>query len=378
MALTTAWTVSIPDARSSPRDGGDPLGLRAYANRLARDLVPTLTQSTFQTRGFSVLCLSVKVATEAASDSDAQRSFQHLERLWAAASVNQHGDEAPVAGKRRVKRLLLEAVATGKYPLDRPLFSRPFPAETFGAYRRSAAAFGLIKGASGRGTRFGAVRLTKTGNELAKAFSSTAFAGIKVGHWARQDSVSLARVVAAINADPAPSEAEVEALSTGMTTYDGFHDHPLSRLREAFDRSSGGLSLDDLDPASLTGAQASAVVQARPLIDAIEQLEFPLREWVATGERPVIASSVLESPIWELGADEPDVSRLHRRLVDAQTGRLVDAVLQFHQERAVMRGASAWEPGSNLPAADRFMLPDFTLGPLEKLFQEGVAPHASR
>lgn len=123
MALKTAWTVSIPDDRGSTRDGGDPLGFRSYANRLARELVPMLTQSTFQTRGFSLLCLGVEVAAKTQSEADAQRAFQHTERLWAAASVFHQGDDAPVAGKRRAKHLLVEAEATGEYPLERPLFN---------------------------------------------------------------------------------------------------------------------------------------------------------------------------------------------------------------------------------------------------------------
>lgn len=278
MALKTAWTVSIPDDRGSTRDGGDPLGFRSYANRLARELVPMLTQSTFQTRGFSLLCLGVEVAAKTQSEADAQRAFQHTERLWAAASVFHQGDDAPVAGKRRAKHLLVEAEATGEYPLERPLFSAPFPAGTFGGYRRSAAAFGLVKGATGRGTRFREVRLTKTGEELAKAFRSSAFPGIKAGHWARRDSVSPTRVLAAIEASSQTSDAELRALTTGMETYDGFHDRPLSRLRAEFERTDGTLNLDSIDLASLTSAQASALVQARALVGAIDQLEFPLRE----------------------------------------------------------------------------------------------------
>jgi hypothetical protein len=86
---------------------------------------------------------------------------------------------------------------------------------------------------------------------------------------------------------------------------------------------------------------------------------------------------VLALPIWELGAHEPEISRLHRRLLDAADG-LAEAVLQFHQERAAMRGAPAWEPGSELSAADRYVLPDFTLGSLSALFDEGVSPRVNR
>ncbi len=83
-------------------------------------------------------------------------------------------------------------------------------------------------------------------------------------------------------------------------------------------------------------------------------------------------------PIWELGAHESDVTRLNRRLLEAAKGKLDEALLGFHQDRATLRGAAAWEPGSNLSAADQLVLPDFTLGPLTELFGEGVAPHVAR
>ncbi len=86
---------------------------------------------------------------------------------------------------------------------------------------------------------------------------------------------------------------------------------------------------------------------------------------------------MLALPIWELGAHEPEVSRLHQRLLSAAEG-LDKAVLQFHQERATMRGAIAWEPGSELPTANQYVLPDFTLGSLSALFGEGVTPRVNR
>ncbi|WP_020379420.1 hypothetical protein [Candidatus Microthrix parvicella] len=377
MALKTAWTAPLADDRPGERDGGDPLGLRSYANRLARQLVPGLTQATFQTRGFSMLCLGAHLAAATKTEAEAQRTFQHLERLWVAASVYHHGDEAGVAGKRRAKRLLMGAGVTGEYPLDRPLLARPFPAGTLATYRRAAAAFGLVKGATGRRTRLLDVRLTSEGKDLAAAFRSAAFAGTRAGHWARQDSVSSHRVLAAIGADPQPSRAEIEALSAGMEAYDGFHDRPISRLRSEYDRNNGVLDLDAIDAASLTAAQAGALEQARALVDAIDQLEFPLRQWVTTGGPPEIQQTVLALPIWELGAHEPEISRLYRRLLSAADG-LDAAVLQFHQERARMRGATAWEPGSELPTANQYVLPDFTLGSLSALFDEGVSPRVNR
>lgn len=133
MALKTAWTVSIPDDRGSTRDGGDPLGFRSYANRLARELVPMLTQSTFQTRGFSLLCLGVEVAAKTQSEADAQRAFQHTERLWAAASVFHQGDDAPVAGKRPRNTCWLKRKLLASTPLSGRCSARHFRPEHLAA-----------------------------------------------------------------------------------------------------------------------------------------------------------------------------------------------------------------------------------------------------
>jgi hypothetical protein len=41
------------------RDTADPLGFRAAAVRVARRLVPALTQSSFRARGFSLVCFGL-------------------------------------------------------------------------------------------------------------------------------------------------------------------------------------------------------------------------------------------------------------------------------------------------------------------------------
>ena len=109
MAFKTAWTVPF-DVATGSRDSGDPLGFRAYANRLARELVPGLTKANQLTRGFSVLCLGLQIAqSTGASEAEVRDRFLRFERLWVASEVRSLGDDAVFPGKRRAAQLLADA-----------------------------------------------------------------------------------------------------------------------------------------------------------------------------------------------------------------------------------------------------------------------------
>lgn len=121
MSLTVSWTTLSDGERT--RDSGDPLGFRAYANRVARRLVPGLTGATARARGFSLLCLGVQLAAQASDETDAGERFQRLERLWIGAQAYRKTTDA-VPGIRRARQYIQEEF----YPLDRPVLHRSLTA----------------------------------------------------------------------------------------------------------------------------------------------------------------------------------------------------------------------------------------------------------
>lgn len=103
--LQLAWSCPAPDL-SVTRDGGDPLGLRAYANRLARELCPGLTQTTRRTRGFSLLTLGLQFALQSEDEDSANDCFLRFERLFVVAQVHHFGGVrgAPPRGPASAER----------------------------------------------------------------------------------------------------------------------------------------------------------------------------------------------------------------------------------------------------------------------------------
>ena len=381
MALKSAWTASSGELTPTSRDGGDPLGFRAYANRLARRLVPGLTAATSKTRGFSLLCLGAKIASQADSDGrkvsedEARETFQRVERCWVAAQVWLLGDDATFPGKRRATRLMEEASATGEFSLTVPLLRSQLSSGVWGSYRRSSAAFGFINGASGGVTRLSATRVLGSGSELVKAFKDSAYSGTNPGHWARLDYVSIDDVLSYIDAQSEPSPEEQEIISKGIESFDAHHDRALARLRGEFDRHGGSLTLKGLDPRHLSADQAASVIEAKALVEGIQEVEFAFRDWIADENGLSVPASIRKLAIWHLaGPQEPDIARLSQVIEDSSKDTLARNILQHHRHLSMTRGAPSWEPGSGLPTVRQRILPDFTLKALRNLFDEGVRP----
>lgn len=375
MALRTAWTKPLNERGASTRDGGDPLGFRAYATRLSRHIAPGITQVTSTTRGFSVLCLGVDItSTYAVNEQDARETFLRLERLWVAAQVHHLGERASFPGRRRAEQLLDHLPRSMPYPLTKPILTAQLSSGVWGGYRRGASAFGLINGAGQRSLRFSEVKLSGAGKDLVRHLRKATLDGVNAGTWARHDDVSRA-VLDKVRADRPVTNGEVRVLTRAIEAYDEYQEHSLGHLRAVFDREGCAISVHDLPGSALSSRQMVAVPQAVALLEAIEELEFRFRDWAVTGTEPTWPKRLLRLPIWQLaGPQETDVASLHARIAKAKAGEVGKALLAHHRQLSVARGAQAWEMGFNTSTARQKVLPDFALGAVSSLFSEGVAP----
>lgn len=388
MALRTAWTKPIDGHGTSTRDSGDPLGFRACANRLARQLVPGLTQTTSLSRGFSVLCLGLKIARSQKHATDDETrvrdGFLRFERLWVAAHCHRDGTESVFPGKRTAQLLLDDAelgIHDG-YPLDRPILTSQLSSGVWGAYRRSAAMFGLLQGADAARVQLANTKLTPRGKKLASAFDAAAFPGTYPSTWLNYPAVEIGAlddIKASASPPGGKSSKEVRLLTEGIEEFDAFHERALGRLRTEFDHLGGSLALTKIRLTQLAPAQRSALRLAVHLVEAIEEVEYPFRAWVADEtESPAFTNSVRSLKLWSLlPPNEADLLRLGNALAAANKDQLPQVVLRHHRQLADARGAPRWEPNSGLSAAETRELPDFTLRSAASLFREGVTPRAA-
>jgi hypothetical protein len=86
--FTFGWTCADLEAVVT-RHSGDPLGLRAWANRVARDLTPGVTDVMNRVQGYAVFCAGLLIADDAASDKliSANEAFLRFEALWVHAQT---------------------------------------------------------------------------------------------------------------------------------------------------------------------------------------------------------------------------------------------------------------------------------------------------
>ena len=149
----------------------------------------------------------------------------------------------------------------------------------------------------------------------------------------------------------------------------------LARLRGEFDRHGGSLTLKGLDPRHLSADQAASVIEAKALVEGIQEVEFAFRDWIADENGLSVPASIRKLAIWHLaGPQEPDIARLSQVIEDSSKDTLARNILQHHRHLSMTRGAPSWEPGSGLPTVRQRILPDFTLKALRNLFDEGVRP----
>jgi hypothetical protein len=349
---------------------GDPLGFRSYADRIGGRLVPVLTPGTSRVRGFSLLCLGVQQAQQAADAVGARARLARLEAIWLVAEAHRAvADPMPGGPPFHAARV--------NHPLDRPGRDRQLRAGVWGTYRRAGVAFGLLAPFAGR-AEVEAARLTPRGAALAAAFRA---AGLppraRLGNWLQQDSVATT-VLARMQVGTGAGADEAGPVGGGMASFDAHHGRELGRLRAAFD-AAGSLALEEIPPPPLTDGQRQALREARALVEVVRAVEAPYRDWLATGEGS-LPTEVWELDGWRLAAaaGEHGLERLHARGSAAAAGDALPAVHRHQRWLAAGRGAPAWEvgEGEHVVTDPERLDPDVALGAAERLFREGVDPGA--
>lgn len=280
------WTDAVGD--QSGRLTGDPLGLRAWANRVSHELVPGLTNITSRVQGFGLLCAALDFAHRPAGSAlGHDRSFLRVERAWVLAQT-QHGrvhTDVPVWAGQRQARSLIDA-PEGPLNLDVPLLGRQLPAGTWGSYRRAAAGFGLISAAGGRGTSPGGTRLTKPGRGVSRAWwtqnvraSDSRFMSLRLG----TGTISANDVMGAISADLPPYATIAESLTNALNQGQPNQDvaQGLRALRDVWDQT-GSLAPTTLRRyrANLTKRQQAVVAEAVAVVRLVRHVEIPYRQYL--------------------------------------------------------------------------------------------------
>ena len=362
--MKTAWTaVGVPDG-ARERDTGDPLGIRAWGNRVARRLVPGLTRVSRSTRGFSLLCFCLSESKKYRGHE--REAFLRAERLWVGAYV-AGGGGTDLAGVRAAGRLLSD----DGYPLDRPILSDQLAGGVWGQYRRAAVSFGMVSGAGLGRLTMGTTRVRAPGRDMAACLRREMH-GTHLARFLTSQGTHLVprHTLDKITATSPLAEAEVGALSEGMREFDKARDGALGRLRAIYE--TDGLDVDSvaMSPDRLSDLQAAAAVSAVAVRDLVDLVEVPYRRWITNlGRNPV--SIDVPGVIWDLAGreHESDVARLGRAIAEARLGARMDAVHDFHRTLAQERGSDPWEPGHSPGEGSP---PTFALDAAAQLFGEGV------
>ena len=141
--LTFGWTCADREAVVT-RHSGDPLGLRAWANRVARDLTPGVTDITNRVQGYAVFCAGSPHRRRCRPHKviAANEAFLRFEALWVHAQTRHRLAGAAIdrcPGSRAAQRMQTQS------PVARSarLLTQQLSSGVFGAYRRSAIRFGL-------------------------------------------------------------------------------------------------------------------------------------------------------------------------------------------------------------------------------------------
>lgn len=359
------WS-ELADLSLGERDTADPLGFRAVANRVAADLVPVVTQSIGSVRGFSLLCLGLYPRTSHPVDKN--EKFLRVERLYMAASVQPVAESKGVPQFNGV-RVGRELIRSNKCFLDRPILSRQMSSGIWGSYSRAARELGLIK----QGSRPKGTHITNTGIELAEVLRGFSIEGqtqplgkpkqgLKHGVQTWITAGQLEKIARRLK--PVTSR-ELELVSTAFSSLE--RSEHLYRLMKQKRR----LATFDLDATKLTEQQESAWHAALALHKLMKRVEEPYRKWVV-GESNKFSSSKPAKQLWkQCYAWDTDHSlrRLQERFSSKNTA---DSLHEWHQQLMAERGSSSWQQGVPDEGRADFDLPDFRLGALHQLFEEGL------
>jgi hypothetical protein len=377
------WTTP-PENLGHARDTADPLGFRATATRIARRLVPALTQTSFRVRGFSLTCFGLEAAHRqpALIDEAIDQTFLRFEHLVVYAQCLRHvegklPENARYSGIRRAYRNLDDP----ELDLNKSLLLHDdLSGGLWGTYRRPAMQLGLLD-QRWRGSTPAATRATPLGEALARTLDGTAISDPKAARKLVRDPLRFtdsARAEYLVAEDTGSStDEEAIALTSALTQYDTARQErdrgrPFAALRSAYDAATGDLSIATIDGTLLAQGQARALEEARALTALMNAVERPYRLWV-TGNTANLKKSVLNDPAWALVATdgEPDIQSLRSEL---QLDGSLTAVHRHQARLAIARGGEPWEYGDPRQGREKLDPVDFTMGTIASLFRDGVNP----
>lgn len=389
VGVTYGWT-EIPDDIGQSRDTADPLAFRAAATRIARRLVPALTQTSSRVRGFALVCFGLDAAHRppALSDTEVDRAFLRFERLVVYAQCCHYAedgrlpDEVRYAGSRRAfTRLGISLYLDLNLPL---LLHEDFSGGLWGTYRRPALRLGLLT-MTGSRSRPAATRLTALARELGHVLEFEPITNATGVRKVSRDSTLQPTADEAedlVSADSSgATEQEAAVMSIALSRYDDVREgngrgRPFNALRNAYDAGGGNLALEDLNATVLTEGQVQALEDARALTDLMTCIEDPYRRWV-TGSKARLPVGVATHRALDRARTigEPE-------LIDLQEALKADpslASVHRHQERvAESRGRESWVQGDPRPGRDETLSLDFSLTAASSIFRDGVDPTHGR
>lgn len=366
---------SDPAVLEGSRESGDPLGLRAWANRIAQRLVPGLRNGTDRVQGFGLVCAALVLSERSAfSDLGPDETFLRLERAWvlAQAAARQSGEEVPVwPGDRRAQRFLTDRAVD----LGEPLLSRQLQMGTWGMYRRAAGALGLIQPAG-----LGLVRapreaeLTESGRVLGREwidFNVPADARAALSQRMKAASVPTDKVIDLFFPDLPPYAPVADPLTAALKLPTSGYSE-LRALRAVW-AAAGDLDIRSLKRHEdlLTADQAQLLPQAAAVQALCRRVELPFRRYLRRGSAAAPPGPRLHTlRAWSaVPREENDVRLLEAALRRAPRSWL--GVRRRAIELAHARGHELSDPGSAPSGYDRAPIPALSLKAAEALFSQG-------
>jgi hypothetical protein len=367
------WSAYDPDAPSETRDNGDPLGLRAWATRIARRLVPVFTQQHRSLWGFAWLCAGRRLAGEAATVSlSRDEAWLRLEATWVHAQTRHRlldPTVPPWPGLKKAEKMAqLKRLRVDK---EARLLRHELTQGSWGTYRRGATRLGLVR-AEGLGAGFSpsTTALTAAGSDVAQLFVSV-FLGSR-GHGVLLDAARAGELdasrLAAIPAAGLPMPELRERIGGCVQRVEGALE--IAALRRTFDADIHAFpSVVRISDSFLTAGQRDALRSARAARRLVEEIEFGYRRWMLGDSPP-------ESTIWDddgpwacaLADQEAEVLELRR------WGRAHgwQGVHRWQRELARRRGSRALERSEVPEYYVESRPPSFGLPSLGGLFAEGL------
>jgi hypothetical protein len=171
-ALLPRWL----EPQRMPAGSRDPLGLQAYAERVADKLLPGLTVATVRIGYYAFLCWAIERVNERALSRRVARRemLNRLERAFVLCEFVHHGredDGCRLLG-RRSRTQVLQSVEGGTYRVPQRIMKNQSTAGALAAYGTSLTHMGFVEESLDQASDCKLEwATTETGRELARAFA---------------------------------------------------------------------------------------------------------------------------------------------------------------------------------------------------------------